>query len=102
MIEFNDLLKNKAEAHERTKASAGKGKPEDSSSSFTRSKPGTKDASALKKAVQALTIFCYTAQNVCFNRRTSHIRNTRRLRLVLLQLLVTNVEKVPVFVLSPT
>ena len=42
LVEFNDWLKNKAEAHEKMKASAGKAKPEDSSSSFTRSKPGTK------------------------------------------------------------
>ena len=42
LTEFNNWLKDKAEAHERMKASAGKAKPEDSSSSLMRSKTGTK------------------------------------------------------------
>ena len=42
LIDFNTWLKDKAEAHERMKSSAGKTKLEDSPSNFTRTKTGTK------------------------------------------------------------
>ena len=42
LIDFNAWLKDKAEAHERMKSSAGKTKPDESPTNVTRTKTGTK------------------------------------------------------------
>ena len=55
LVEFNDWLKNKAEAHERMKASAGKAKPEDSSISLMRCTNGTKVVGSSSSAPSSTT-----------------------------------------------